>query len=146
MLEHGSTLRNKSRLEVLGVTALAAQDTWETAIGVHTDDSTRGVHAAHVHGDTLGRFSLLRAMAGRMALADLGIASSRLQLWATQLAIVSGSPSDVRDMRDIVEGCGVCVNERALEVMSTFQLCEFLANTQLAMLHGADGRASASLS
>lgn len=138
-MEHDSKMKTKGGLEVLAAWALAPEDNRGSTVPVHAEDSSCGVHSAHVHGDTQGRFSLLRALAGRMLLADLGMASSRLQLWAAQLGIDSGASSEVWDVRDGLECCGMCVSEWVLEYMSTSQLREVLANAQLTMLHDRDG-------
>lgn len=110
-------------------------ETWESVVLARADDSIRGIHAAHVHGDTLGRFSILRALSGRMMLAELAMESSRLQLWATQLGVSSRTLADVWDIHAGIEGCGLRVSERALEVMSASHLRELLANAELIMLH-----------
>lgn len=141
-MEHDSKVKTQGGLEVLAAWALAHQDNRGSLLTVHVEDSSCGVHAAHVHGDTHGRFSLLRALAGRMLFAELGMASSRLQLWAAQLGISSATSSEVWDVRDGLECSGVCVSERVLEYMSTSQLCEVLANAQLTMLYDSHGQPS----
>lgn len=72
-----------------------------------------------------------------MMLAGLALESSRLQLWAAQLGINSATLSDVWDVCVSLEGCGLCSSERALDIMSTSQLRELLANAELTMLHDA---------
>eukprot|EP00892_Ulva_mutabilis_P008349 jgi/Ulvmu1/5887/UM026_0008.1 len=128
-------LDSTTKVELLSAHALAPLDTWESAVLDHAEDWARGIHAAHVHGETNGRFSILRALAGRKMLAEIALNCSRLQLWASQLGIRSAALTYVWDVYYSVEQSGLCVNERALQVMSTSQLQEVLANAELSTLH-----------
>lgn len=126
-------------LQVLRMTARPCQDValeqWRFSSSLTSPGSAlSSIHQSYVLGDSLGRFELLRMLSGRTIRAEIAVWASRLQLWASQVGINGDIEPSSLDLEEICK-CGMWIDERALEMMSSSQLREVLVNAELAALH-----------
>lgn len=128
----------RAAMHVLKATARqcedVAYDRWRLASLTSLSSALGSIHHSYVLGDSLGRFELLRMLSGRIIRAEIALWASRLQLWAAQSGL-SGDMQPISPDLDDVCTCGMWIDERALEMMSSSQLQEVLLNAELAALH-----------